>query len=97
MVSKTIEKLIRNRWIEYLDKGELSERDLGARRERKNVSNLLCYYDSVSKRMQGRPGCVYSMYFRHQNTVLKVFESVSFEKLVMSSYVKRINGPVSYT
>ena len=72
VVCKILEKLIREEWVEMLEKQNmLTGKQFGFRQGRSCVSNLLCYYDRVSDAMQEREGWVDSIYLTSQKLSIR--------------------------
>ena len=90
VVCKILEKLIRKKWVEHLEKHEiLSERQYGFRKGKSCVTNLLCYYDRVAETMQERDGWVDSIYLDFK----KAFDRVPHKRLIWKlEYIGGIQG-----
>ena len=90
VVCKLLEKLVRKRWVDHLEKHEmLSESQYGFRKGKSCVTNLLSYYDRVAETMQERDGWVDSIYLDFK----KAFDRVPHERLIWKlEYIGGIQG-----
>ena len=79
VVCKVLEKLIREEWVDMLEKQEmLTGKQFGFRQGRSCVSNLLCFYDRVTDSVQERYGWVDSIYLDFS----KAFDKVPHKRLI---------------
>ena len=79
VICKLLEKLIREEWVDMLEKQKmLTGKQFGFREGRSCVSNLLCFYDRVTETMQERDGWVDSIYLDFS----KAFDKVPHKRLI---------------
>ena len=79
IICKICEKIIRTRWIEYLERmGTLSGAQFGFREGRSCVTNLLSYYSRVTDVIQEKGGWVDSIYL----DMKKAFDRVPHARLL---------------
>ena len=79
VICKILEKLIREEWVEMLEKQNiLTGKQFGFRQGRSCVSNLLCFYDRVTDTIQERDGWVDSIYLDFS----KAFDKVPHKRLI---------------
>ena len=79
VICKILEKLIREEWVEMLEKQNILTRNqFGFRQGRSCVSNLLCFYDRVTDTIQERDGWVDSIYLDFS----KAFDKVPHKRLI---------------
>ena len=79
VICKILEKLIREEWVDMLEKQRmLTEKQFGFRQGRSCVSNLLCFYDRVTETTQKRDGWVDSIYLDFS----KDFDKVPHKRLI---------------
>ena len=79
VVCKILERIIRKKWVDHLERHELiSQKQFGFREGRSCVSNLLSFYTRVSESIQVRDGWVDSIYLDFK----KAFDSVPHQRLI---------------
>ncbi len=79
VVCKVIEKVIRKKWVDHLEKcSMLTDGQFGFRKGKSCVTDLLSYYDRVAEIMQERDGWVDSIYLDFK----KAFDKVPHERLI---------------
>ena len=92
VVCKICEKIIRTRWIKYLEeRGILSDAQFGFREGRSCVTNLLSFYSRVTDVIQEKEGWVDSIFL----DMKKAFDRVPHARLLWKlKSIGRVGGPL---
>ena len=79
VVGKICEIIIKEKWVEYLEKNEIINNcQFGFRKERSCVTNLLSFYTRVIDEVQGRDGWVDTVFL----DIKKAFDTVPHKRLL---------------
>ena len=79
VVGKICEIVIKEKWVEYLEKNEIiNDCQFGFRQERSCVTNLLSFYTRVIDEVQGRDGWVDTVFL----DIKKAFDTVPHKRLL---------------
>ena len=79
VVAKICERIVKNRWNEYLERNEvINDRQFGFRKGRSCMTNLMCFYSRVIDIVQERDGWADCVYL----DLKKAFDKVPHERLL---------------